>query len=543
MSPKHENNWKRGSIVYQIYPRSFCDTNGDGVGDLPGIIEKLDYLNDGTDQSLGVDAIWISPFYPSPMADFGYDISDYCAVDPIFGTLEDFQRLLAEAHKRDIKVMIDFVPSHTSVEHAWFKESRSSLDNPKRDWYIWRSAEPDGSPPNNWLSVFGGSVWEYDQITQQYYLHSFLREQPDLNWANPELREAVQSAIRFWLDMGVDGVRLDAVTCLGKDEQLRDNPLNPAYREGVDDPYHSLLVRYSREMPQFFDYLNEIYELARAYPNRFIVTESYPSKRGDVDSYTQFYDKGDSDVAAPFNFELIMLPWEAAALKRFIDGFQAALKPGDVPIYVLGNHDRPRLASRIGREAARYAALVLLTLPGMPFIYYGEELGMENVPIPPDKVHDPFEKNVPGLGLGRDPSRTPMQWSADKYAGFSTAEPWLPLMDDYATCNVRSESHEQESFLSYYRNLIRLRNNSPVLKYGGYEPVDTGNEHVFGYERTYEGQTVVVLLNFSKEAIALELPYESGRLQFSSDSSRKTVDINKLVLQPHEGILLQLAAE
>lgn len=499
MNPLHHNIWRHGGVVYQIYPRSFYDANGDGIGDLQGITQKLDYLNDGTPDSLGVSAIWLSPFFPSPMADFGYDVSDYCDVDPMFGTLDDFRELVAQAHARNIRVMLDFVPNHTSEQHAWFKESRSSRNNPKRDWYTWRDPKADGSPPNNWLAVFGGSAWELDKVTGQYYLHSFLKEQPDLNWSNPEVRNAMKAAIGFWLDLGVDGLRLDAVSWMAKDDQFRDNPLNPNFQPGRDDPYQQLIVRYSRERPELFEYLNEINDFVAKYPNRFIVTEAYPDNRNDIPAYLKFYDNCRGDLSAPFNFEAIMMPWEAASFKRFMDEFQAALRPDQIPIYVLGNHDRPRLATRIGREAARTAAVMLLTLPGLPFIYSGEELGMENVPIPPELVQDPFEKNVPGMGLGRDPSRTPMQWSVGQYAGFSTVAPWLPVADNFQTNNVESESQDGRSFLSLYRTLIRLRNSSDVLKYGSYVPLDLKNESLFGFKRIYGGKTYTVILNFSGE--------------------------------------------
>ncbi len=534
--------WPPGSVVYQIYPRSFYDSNGDGIGDLKGITEKLGYLNDGTGESLGVDAIWLSPFYTSPMADFGYDVKDYCDVDPIFGTLDDFKELLDEAHEHGIKVMIDFVPNHTSEEHPWFQESRSSKDNPKRDWYVWRSGKPDGSEPNNWQGVFGGSAWQLDEATGEYYLHSFLQEQPDLNWENPAVREAMKDAIAFWLDMGVDGLRLDAVSWMAKDPQLRDNPRNPNYREGIDDPYSALIIRYSREAPELFDYLNEISELAKKYPGRFVVTEAYAENRHDVGAYLQFYDKGMPDISAPFNFECIKLPWKASELKSFIDAFQSVLAPNYMPVYVLGNHDRERVVSRIGPESARMAATMLLTLPGLPFIYSGEELGMENVPIPPEKVQDPFEKNVPGMGLGRDPSRTPMQWSPEPFAGFSNAEPWLPVASDYRMCNVETEGADPRSFLSLYKRLIHLRHSLSALKQGTYLPLELNHPDAFGFIRQYDDQRLAVLLNFSDKEIRLqpELQGTGSLLVTTKAEAEEHEDFQNLTLSPYEGRIIAL---
>jgi alpha-glucosidase len=540
-----DSPYLKGKVVYQIYPRSFYDGNGDGIGDLPGIIEKLDYLNNGrpgSPDSLGITMIWLSPFYPSPMADFGYDIADYCDVDPIYGTIDDFKHLVRESHRRGIKLMIDFVPNHTSDKHPWFVESRTSRDNPRRDWYIWRDAKPDGSPPNNWLSVFGGSAWEWDEATGQYYLHSFLSAQPDLNWENSQVRDAMLGAMKFWLDLGVDGIRVDAVDWMAKDRLFRDNPPNRHYSPGVDDPYHEFDRVYSQNAPQLITYLHDMATVIKAYPRGFMVTETYPDRRNIVTEYVKLYDQYLSEVSAPFNFEGILLPWSAVAFKTFVDQFQAALRPHHIPIYVLGNHDNPRVASRIGRQAARTAALMQLTLPGIAFVYYGDELGMQDVPIPPDRVQDPFEKRVPGLGLGRDPGRTPMQWSAAPNAGFSKPEPWLPVAPDYTHWNAEAETGDETSIHWQYRKLIHLRNTSPILQEGDYIPLDLDNPYAFGYLREHNGYQLAVLLNFSDQPVTIHTDLGEGFLMYSAQLYREggLIDLSNVTLPPHEGYVIAL---
>jgi alpha-glucosidase len=541
---EHEAPFLRGKVVYQIYPRSFFDASGDGVGDLKGITARLDYLNDGTPDSLGINIIWLSPFYPSPMADFGYDISNYRDVDPTFGTLDDFRELVAGAHERGIRLMIDFVPNHTSSQHPWFLESKSSRDNSKRDWYIWHDPNKDGSPPNNWLSVFGGSGWELDPSTGQYYFHSFLREQPDLNWDNPEVRAAMRENIRFWMDLGVDAIRVDAVDWMGKDTELRDDPPNPHYQPGVDDPYHEFEHRYSSHDPILFSYLHGMASVVKEYPRGFMVTETYPDRRNIVAEYTRLYDNYLAEVSAPFNFEGIKLPWRAVAFKTFVDSFQAALKPHHVPVYVLGNHDNSRLASRIGPRASRTAALMLLTLPGVAFIYYGEELGMYDGHIPPHRVQDPFEKRVPGLGLGRDPNRTPMQWSGRPHAGFSRigVEPWLPVPPTYTVNNVSHLSQDSGSIFTLYRKLIQLRNSSPILQHGGYVPLDLDNAYVFGFLRRHNGNELAVLLNFSGQPAEIHSGLGRGALFYNThgDAEGLPIDLSRHTLRPHEGQIVAL---
>jgi alpha-glucosidase len=534
--PKRTRKWWHGASVYHIYPRSFYDANGDGIGDLKGIIKKLDYLN-GTPDSLGVNAIWISPFYPSPMADFGYDVSDYCDVDPIFGTLRDFENLVLEAHKRGIKVIIDFVPNHTSSQHKWFKESSSSLNNPKRDWYVWRDPQPDGTEPNNWKSVFGGSAWEYDEKSGQYYLHSFLKEQPDLNWDNPEVRAAMKEAIEFWLEMGVDGLRVDAVSWLSKDDKFRDDPLNPAYREGIDDPYHSLVHSFSSLGPDLFDYLNEIIDTAANYEDRFVITEAYPDAAGDISHYLHFYGKIRLDICAPFNFECLSLPWDASTYRGFIDMYQQALLPGQPPVYNMGNHDRTRLATRIGSASARTAAMLLMTLPGMPFIYYGDELGMEDVPMPKERVKDPFA--APN-GNSRDVVRTPMLWDNSAHSGFSAVEPWLPVSQNYHRDNVSAQEQDEKSLLNLYKILLRIRNNVQTIKHGAYWSLNLG-DNLFGFVRENDMERYVVILNFSAENAVATSKAIRGVVRLSTylDDEHFSKVYGSVVLRPHEGIIIE----
>lgn len=527
--------WLNVNGIYQIYPLSFKDANGDGIGDLRGILDQLDYIKGGSN-SLGIDAIWLSPFYPSPMADFGYDVTDYCDIDPIFGTLEDFDQLLLAAHERNIKVMIDYVPNHTSDEHPWFLQSRSSHDNQKRDWYVWRDAKPDGSPPNNWLSVFGGSAWEWDEDTGQYYLHSFLAKQPDLNWANPNVRHAMADVLHFWLKRGVDGIRTDAVGWIAKDAEFRDNPRNPAFRPG-DDPYQSQLQRYSRYDVRMFEYLREIAGVIEAYPDRIVLFEDYLDDNYDLPSQYETFYAVNPAVAAPFNFEGLRIPYRAENFRRFVDNFQAMVGNTLRPFYCFGNHDKPRIVSRVGYEQARLIAMMQMTLPGIPLIYYGDEIAMHDVEIPFNKLQDPFELQAPGLGLGRDPNRTPMQWSNEPHAGFSKQLPWLPLADDYASINVAAEAQDRFSMLTMYKSLLNLR-RSNVLQYGEYKQWHSPHSDVFGYIRQYEGEAFLVLLNMSSAIIECRDDI-TGEVIYSTHASTELYIRDDLVLEPYQGLIIR----
>jgi alpha-glucosidase len=531
-----EHRWWQRGVVYQIYPRSFQDSNGDGVGDLPGITARLDYL-----ARLGVDAIWISPFYPSPMADFGYDISDYTGVDPIFGTLADFDALLAAAHARGLRVILDLVPDHTSDQHPWFQESRASRDNPKRDWYLWHDPAPEGGPPNNWLSNFGGSAWQWDAATGQYYLHSFVVEQPDLNLRHPDVQAALFAVMRFWLDRGVDGFRVDVMAGMLKDAEWRDNPPNPDWRPGMN-PYRAQLQIYSRNRPDAHPIIAAMRRVVDAYPgDRVLIGEVYLPNAQLMEYYGAQLD----EAHLPFNFQLIALDWDARAIRAAVDAYEAALPPGGWPNWVLGNHDRHRLASRIGRAQARVAALLLLTLRGTPTWYYGDELGMEDVAIPPERVQDPFEKNVPGLGLGRDPARTPMPWDASPHAGFTTGEPWLPLGPDHAMVNVAAEEADPTSHLALTRALLALRRAHAALAVGAYRAVDAGHADVLAYLREDAGRQFLVALNLSAAAhtCAIADPGGTATILLSTGLDRQgALDLAALELRPNEGLLLECGA-
>jgi alpha-glucosidase len=529
MSVQHEW-WQRG-VIYQIYPRSFQDSNGDGIGDLRGVLNRLDYL-----AWLGVDAIWLSPIYPSPMADFGYDISNYTDIDPMFGTLADFDDLLAQAHRRGIKVILDFVPNHTSDQHPWFQESRSSRTSPKRNWYIWRDPGPGGGPPNNWLSNFGGGAWEFDDRTGQYYYHAFLKEQPDLNWRNPEVRQAMLDVLRFWLERGVDGFRVDVIWHIVKDEEFRDNPLNPDYGPG-QPPHHELLATYNTDRPEVHDIIAEMRRVFDQYGERMFVGEIYLP----VERLVTYYGAHGSGVHLPFNFQLIHLPWNARAIERAINNYEAALPPYGWPNWVLGNHDQPRIASRVGAAQARIAAMLLLTLRGTPTMYYGDEIGMHSVPIPPEMVQDPFEKNTPGMGFGRDPQRTPMQWTAEKGAGFTAGHTWLPLAADYERVNVDAQRDDPRSLLTFCRRLLALRRQQPALAIGDYHAVPADGD-LLAYMRTWEEKQFLVVLNLGHRDARYdsEAPIAHGRILLSTHLDRECDEVHGSVeLRPDEAVVIQ----
>lgn len=547
------HRWFEGAIVYHIYPRSLQDSNNDGIGDIKGITQRLDYFKE-----LGVNALWLSPFYPSPMADFGYDVADYCDVDPIFGTLDDFKELLQNAEKENIKIIIDLVPNHTSDEHEWFKQSRQSRDNDYADWYIWRDPHTDDNnnlvPPNNWRDALtGGSAWQWDEKRGQYYLHSFDVKQPDLNWSNQHVREAVKDAMRFWLDLGVDGFRVDAVYWMAKDPLMRDDSMSQDYIEGEDPPYEALAHENSRGWPAVYAYLSEMSEVLKeekyhTEKHRFMVTEAYPERHNPVASYMAFYIGIDPEVAAPFNFEGVSLPWTSVAWHRFLKSFHSTLShfgPHCVASYAFGNHDQPRLISRIGEDAARSAAVMLLTLPGMAFIYYGEEIGMRDSNIPTEYIQDPAAKGDAKKGQGRDPERTPMQWNGEKNAGFSDADStWLPVAPDYATYNVEAESKDPGSFLSLYRSLGKLRNESMALRHGPIEVLDIDSSHVVAYVRSdNEGNKILVAINFSSESSPCSIPdYKLEPIVSSnSDSPLEGSITEKFELLPHEAVVFSVA--
>ncbi|MGY9047066.1 MAG: alpha-amylase family glycosyl hydrolase, partial [Rhodobacterales bacterium] len=486
MSDTQARPWWHTGTIYQIYPRSFMDSNGDGIGDLAGIESKLDYLCE-----LGIKALWISPFSPSPMKDFGYDVADYCDVDPIFGDLNAFARLADAAHARGLKILMDFVPSHTSDQHAWFRDSRSTTMSEKRDWYVWRDPKPDGSPPNNWISEFAGPAWTLDPTTGQYYLHIFLTEQPALNWHNPEVRAAMYDVMRFWFDRGVDGFRIDAFENLAPEPDRGDNLPNLEW-DPKTGPARSLHGTYSKHQPQAYDVALDMRRVAEEYsPSRLLIGEIY----GSIDQVMGYYGTHHDGFQLPFNFQLIEAPWTAPALAAIIAEYESKLPEGAWPNWVLGNHDRSRIASRVGAAQARNAAMLLLTLRGTPTIYQGDELGMENVTIPPDQVKDPWEVNVPGQGLGRDPVRTPLAWETGENGGFTTGTPWLP-MDLSPGISVAEQTGDAASMLELHRLLLAQHVAHPALTLGDLVDV-TATGPVLSYARVHGDTRLDIALNLS----------------------------------------------
>jgi len=523
--------WQRG-VIYQIYPRSFADSNGDGIGDLRGILTRLDYLR-GAGDSLGVDAIWLSPFYRSPMVDFGYDVSDYTDVDPVFGTLAEFDELLAAAHLRDIKVIIDWVPNHTSDQHPWFLESRAGRDSPKRDWYVWRDPAPAGGPPNNWRSSFGGGAdpaWTFDDATSQFYLTSFTPQQPDLNWDNPEVEAAMHDVLRFWLDRGVDGLRIDVVFKLAKDPQLRDN--QPGRR-------------HDQDWPAVHERVRRIRALVDEYEDRMIVGEVYLL---DLQQLVSYVSSGD-ELHLAHNFVFVHLPWRASAMRESIGDFERLAGPSTWPAWFLENHDHSRVATRYagsggsGGRRTRVATMLVVTLKGTPFIFQGEELGLPDAEVPPDRVVDVD---------GRDPERAPIPWrrpsSAGPGAGFTTGEPWLPIVAGAERLCVEAQRDDPDSTLSFARRLLALRADRPALQGGSQRPLDAATD-VFSFLREAggRGERLLVALNFSSRRVRARVTLPEGletrgTLVLSTHAAREPgpIDLRTLTLDPDEGVIVLL---
>jgi alpha-glucosidase len=538
-------DWWRHGVIYQIYPRSFQDSDGDGVGDLPGITSRLDHLSD-----LGVAAIWLSPFYSSPMVDFGYDVADYTGVDPLFGTLDDFDELVAAAHVRGIRVVVDLVPNHTSDRHPWFLESRSSRDSPKRDWYVWADSGPDGSPPNNWISSFprAGRAWTFDQRTGQWYLHSFTPEQPDLNWWNPEVREAMDQVMRFWLDRGVDGFRVDVAHKMARDPELLDNPLVELGDDAEDDTSAvaravrlaklKSVERRDEDWPEVHEILRRFRRTLDAYDDRMAVGEVYLL---DLRKLARYYGSGKDEFHLAHNFVFLTQPWKAAAFRSVVDEFTGLLPPDAWPAWMLGDHDVSRIASRYdeggnGQARARVAAVLLLTLRGTPFVYAGDEIGMTDGEVPADRVVDVD---------GRDPERTPMQWNASPGAGFTSGDPWLPLGRDAATVNVAAQRDDPASLLGLYRRLIRSRTGSAALRGGDYRSLPDAPDGCFAYLRTAGEERLLVALNFTGQPLSFipALGTDRGRLELATDPGRaagEEVPLQPLRLGPDEGVVVRL---
>ena len=530
--------WQDTNTLYHIYPRSFQDTNDDGIGDIPGITSRLDYLS----TVLGVEAIWLSPFFTSPMRDFGYDVADYRQVSPDYGTLDDFKKLLDEAHRRNIKVMIDFVPCHTSDQHPWFTESRSSRDSPKREYYTWCDAGPNGEAPNNWLSQSGGTSWTFDETTGQYYLHSFLSSQPDLNWDNPELRKEMTSTVRWWFDLGVDGMRVDAIWGISKDSHLADDPINPEFSGDMPSEYGHFIHNKCKYGPNFVSYLRELSDVCHEFIDKQMIFEFYPDdKIGDFyEQYHQVATEVNPDVASTFFMELIRSPWHADMLLDGIDRYVNYAAKDALPVFCLGNHDQPRIVSRIGYEKARAMAVLNLTLPGLSVIYYGDELGIENGTLEPHQVRDTFSP-VNTSDTTRDLERTPMQWDATSYAGFSQATPWLPVNSNHKTINAMSELTDPKSMLTLYRRLIRLRKQHALLRAGSFEKISVNSGYVLAFKRELGEDRFYIAINFADQPQTIQLPEACTPLMSSiKDISHQAAQATHTTLDAFEAVVFTI---
>jgi alpha-glucosidase len=523
--------WKHG-VIYHIYPRSFKDSNDDGIGDIRGIIHKIGYLSD-----LGIDGIWLSPVYSSPMVDFGYDISDYRMIDPVFGTMNDFRELVDVAHERGIRIIMDLVMNHTSDRHPWFVRSLGK-DNPERDWYFWRKGS-NGNPPNNWKTVFGGSAWEYDPGSDEYYLHTFFKEQPDLNWRNDDLKRTFFSGIRFWLDLGVDGFRVDVINLIGKDKHLRNNPLP------LGIPLLQKL-RYTSNRPESYQVARELRKLLDAYPERMCVAEVYSLPPGDSTVAASYLQSGDDAMHMAFDFSLMLRSWSARAYFKAITRWYSLIPEKGWPCHVLSNHDLHRHFDRFRfrrnkKEKAKVAAMLQLTLKGTPFLYYGDELGMRNAKLSKKEILDPLGKLFWPFFKGRDKGRSPMQWSPDPHAGFSNSRPWLPINDDYQCLNVRSQENDESSFLHFYRKLIGLRKKHFALSQGEWEPLLDGNRDVLAYLRKTKNEKILVILNFSNKKRKVELPEQgTGDVMLSTHRpAKEVISPLNLVAEPFEATMIR----
>ncbi len=500
-----ESPWWRGAVIYQIYPRSFLDASGDGVGDLPGIIEKLEYV-----ASLGVDAIWISPFFKSPMADFGYDIADYREVDPLFGTLEEFDRLLARAHALGLKVMIDQVLSHTSIEHAWFRESRQNRDNPKADWYVWADPSEDGTPPNNWMALFGGVAWHWEPRREQYYLHNFLSSQPDLNFHNPDVRQAILDSVEFWLARGVDGLRLDAINFCFHDRALRDNPPKPKDKRvgrgfSPDNPYAYQYHLHNNTQPENLAFLADLRALLDRYPGTVALGEiSSEDSLATTAEYT-----ADGRLHMGYSFELLTEDSSAAYIRGTVERLEAAMTEG-WPCWAISNHDVPRAISRwSGGEAApahaRQLAMLVGALRGSVCIYQGEELGLPEAEVPFEALQDPYGIAFWPTFKGRDGCRTPMPWTDAADAGFSDGTPWLPVPDAHRAVAVSRQDHAPGSVLNAFRTFMAWRHRQPALVRGDIGFLDAA-EPLLAFVRTCDGQRLLAVFNLSGTPQTYRLP-------------------------------------
>jgi alpha-glucosidase len=486
-SEGHE--WWQHAVFYEIYPRSFTDSNNDGVGDLNGITSKIDYLRD-----LGVDAIWITPCYPSPQIDFGYDVADYKNIDPMYGTLADFDRMVAEGKKKNLRVILDFVPNHTSDQHPWFLDSKSSRTSQHRDWYVWRDGKGSGQPPNNWISIFGGSAWTLDPTTHQYFYHFFYKQQPDLNWLNPAVEKEMLDTTRWWYERGVSGFRLDAVDALFEDPELRDNPVLPGVNAQGDPNTEN---KYNDKLPQVHDELQKLRKIADDF-DAVLIGETWTSDIAELDKY---YGQGSHELQMPMDFMFTMV--NQLSPPEFRRQIAAVDKAHGWPVFLISNHDIVRSYNRYGDgknndAIAKVMGAFYLTLRGTPIMYYGEEIGMENNnPIRREDVKDPIGRTGWPKEKGRDGERTPMQWSSAANAGFSNAKPWLPVPPSYQTHNVESERKDPDSVLSLYKKVLALRHTNAALLEGNYIALNENDPNVMSYVRSFKNKSVLVALNMS----------------------------------------------
>jgi alpha-glucosidase len=523
--------WWQRAAFYEVATISFQDSDGDGKGDLAGLLSRIDYL-----EWLGIGAVWLTPVYPSPMRDLGYDIAEFCDVHPGFGTLEQFDALVEQLHRREIRLILDFVPNHTSDQHAWFADSRSSRGADKRDWYIWSDPGPNGGPPNNWQSRFSGSAWQWDQTTGQYYYHSFLREQPDLNWRNPDVRAAMADVLRFWMKRGVDGFRVDASAVLAKDELLRDNPPDPEADERKPPPQRFRNI-FTDDRPEAMTYLAEMRKVVDEFEGRVLCGEV----QGKTDRIGHFYGQDEPRLHLPLNFLLLDSQWDAISLQGDIDAYLNAIPDKAWPDWVIGGHDKHRIASKLGQAQTRVLAMLLFTLRGTPFFFAGDELGMEQVPVPPDRITDPFEKLLPGYDLNRDPERAPMRWGHGPNAGFSDGEPWLPVGPSAAERSVAALKKDKHSLLWLYKGLIELRRSEPALTAGAYVPERSRNDLLI-YRRAAADSSILVALNALHEPRRLDWSGR-GRVLLSThlDAFHGGEVQGPVLLRPDEGLIIKLS--
>lgn len=519
--------WWKTAVFYEIAPVSFQDSNGDGKGDLRGLIKRIPYLD-----WLGIDAVWLTPVYPSPFRDLGYDISDYCGIDPMYGTFADFDELLERLHARNIRLILDFVPNHTSVEHPWFTESRSSRQSPKRGWYVWADPAPNGGPPNNWLSRFGGSAWEWDEKSGQYYYHAFLKEQADLNWRNQDVRDAMAEVLRFWLKRGVDGFRVDASAVLAEDNLLRDDPPDPDANAKTPPP--SRLKRiFTDDRAESMMFIEDIRQVVDEFADRVVAGEV----QGGTDRIGHFYQGARPRLNLPLNYALLDAEWNALSLQAAIDAYLNVVPEGEWPDWAIGGHDKKRIAGHIGQKQARILALLLLTLKGTPFLFAGDELGMDRVHVPPDCMHDPFGKQVPGYNLSRDPERVPICWKPGPHGGFTTGTPWLPMQPDRQP-NVESLQRDPHSILNLYRAMIALRRQTPQLHKGELVRMRAVNDIIL-FKRSDDEASILIALNIADQPRKLPLTFR-GKVLLSTEARGPEPCEGPMLLKANEGVVVRL---